>query len=176
MNQKRLYIFLPAVLGGGLFASSNLQQQVDLDLLHFPLLISAVIAGFFATVVMSLVMIFFQVITKKLMSIPLMLGGMILRNGSENDKRTIGTMMHLMVGSAWGFLFGVSFERGLFLENIILSGLLFGLILWFLMMIMLLPMMKKGFFGLKIDRGLWLYALIAHVAFGVFLGFLFPLL
>lgn len=174
---KIIFLILPFLLGSGIYATSNIQQQAQLSGVTFSLPVAVVISGFFATVVMILVMIFLQLITKTKMSIPLMLGNMILPGGSEKDKRTIGTTLHLLTGSVWGFVFGMLFQSGWLPDlNIILNGLFFGLALWLLLMLVSLPMMRKGLFGRSINNKVWIFTLIGHIAYGLFLGFIFPLI
>lgn len=174
---KIIFLALPFFLGSGLYATSSIQQQAQLSGVTFSLSVAAVISGFFATVVMILVMIFLQLGTKTTMSIPLMLGKMVFPGASEKDKRTIGTTLHLLVGSVWGFVFGMLFQSGWLPEiSIIVNGLLFGLALWFLLMLVSLPMMRKGLFGKNISNKLWIFTLVGHLVYGVFLGFIFPLI
>lgn len=179
MGIRALIRFFPALLGGSLFATSTLTYQGQLSgVTSFPLTIAALIAGFFATVVMILAMILLQVVSKTLMSLPLMLGKLVLPQVSEKDQRTAGTTLHVLIGSTWGLVFGILFNYAWLPGslNLIVNGLLFGFVLWLLLMFMILPLVGKGFLGLKLGKYLWSFSLIGHLSYGAFLGFIFPLI
>jgi len=85
-------------------------------------------------------------------------------------------MMHLMIGSFYGFVFGFLVQNEIFFELSGISGVIFGLILWSFMMIIILPMRGLGFFGLARDKRIWVAALLGHLVYGISLVFLLPLI
>jgi len=78
------------------FAVNALDAQVQVIGADFPFLVAAVITGFFATVLMSITVMIVRVIGNVHMSMPLMLGSMVVANASQVWQRRIGMMMHLM--------------------------------------------------------------------------------
>ena len=72
----------------------------------------------------------------------------------------------------------IVFECGkqfFFVEFTVVSGILFGILPWLFLMTVFMPILGKGFFGVKISGYQWLLSLVLHVAYGAVLGFLLSL-
>jgi len=142
----------------------------------FSFLVAAVITGFFATVLMTMTVMVVRVVGNVHMSMPLMLGSMMLPDAADAWKRRIGMMMHLGIGSFYGFVFGLLIQKEIFFDLTILSGVIFGLILWMIMMVMVLPMRGMGFFGFAGDKRVSAAALLGHLVYGISFVVLLPLI
>lgn len=130
-----------------------------------------VIAGFAATVVLSILM----VMKAKMGMMPdmnaiRMLTGMAHHFMGTPMTPAIGWLLHFMIGSvAWGILFAL-------LVNQIpgnapaLKGIIFGTVAWLLMMVMVMPMAGAGLFGLHLGVGAPVATLMLHWVFGAVLG------
>lgn len=104
---------------------------------------------------------------------PLILGRMIDfgKPEPESAARIMGRYLHLVTGALLGLLFGFLVERQFFfVEFTVVSGILFAIIPWIVMMVILMPMIGKGFFGKKISGYQWLTALLMHLVYGAVLG------
>ena len=157
-------------------AVNTLDAQAQVIGSDFPFLVAAVITGFFATVLMTITVMLIRVIGNVHMSMPLMLGSMMLANAPMAWQRRIGMTMHLMIGSLYGLVFGLLLQNELFFDLSGLSGVIFGLILWSFMMVVVLPMRGLGFFGMAGDKRIWAVALAGHLVYGLSLVFLLPLI
>ena len=142
----------------------------------FSFLVAAVITGFFATVLMTITVMVIRTVTHVHMSMPLMLGSMMAPHSPDAWKRRIGMMMHLGIGSFYGFVFGLLIQKEIFFDLTILSGVIFALILWMIMMVMVLPMRGMGFFGFARDKRISVAALIGHLVYGISFVVLLPLI
>lgn len=158
------------------FAVNTLDAQVQIIGADFPLFVAAIITGFFATVLMTITIMFIRVVGNVHMSIPLMFGSMMFPRIGDIWQRRIGMTMHLIIGSFFGFVFGLLIQKELLFNLSGLSGATFGLILWVIMMVVMLPIAGYGFFGLAKDRRIWIAALVGHLIYGVSFVFLFPLI
>lgn len=104
---------------------------------------------------------------------PLLLGRIIDWGKPEptHVTRILGRYLHLITGALWGLLYGALVGRQFFfLEFNIAQGMLFGLIPWIFLMIVILPVLRQGFFALKISKYQWFAGLILHLIYGAVLG------
>ncbi len=129
------------------------------------------IAGFVATIVISL-----------LMALRLSMGLMpwfypieILNLSAQKlfgtpNTRFVGWAIHFVVGTGiWGLLFGWLVERlpgGTYTRR----GILFGALAWFVVMITVFPAAGSGYFALGFGWGISVWTLIYHLIFGFSLG------
>ena len=134
-------------------------------------IIKGIIAGFAATVVLTLIMML-----KTMMGVmpeldPVhMMADMAAQNMGIAKNVAIGWVMHFGIGSiAWGGAFAVLNEH-LPSQSQIIKGITLGIGAWFLMMIGPMPMSGSGLFGLNIGPMVPVMTLIFHIIFGVVLG------
>lgn len=91
----------------------------------------------------------------------------------ERVARVLGSCAHLIMGSLWGFLYGILVDKQIFLlEFSVVQGMIFGLIPWLFLMTVVMPILGKGLFALKINKYQWLAGLVLHLIYGSVLGFL----
>ncbi|WP_308874104.1 DUF6789 family protein [Thiothrix subterranea] len=123
-----------------------------------------IVAGLVATVVLSILMVMKNSmgmlpemdIIKMLAS---MMGGAIM----------MGWAMHFMVGAGYGVALSV-FHGMLPGSSLLVKGMVLGVIGWLVMMLMLMPMMGAGLFGLNFGMMASVATLMLHVIFGAVLG------
>ena len=137
-------------------------------------IIKGIIAGFVATIVLTLFMM-----VKKTMGVmpeldPVhMIAEMVTQKMGIEPNIIIGWVLHFGIGSvAWG--------AGLVILNDILpgsgqivKGIAMGLAAWLLMMVATMPMAGAGFFGMSMGVMAPILTLILHIIFGLALGFTF---
>ena len=115
-------------------------------------------AGFLATGVLSLLML-----VKSAMGImpALDVVNMLSAMMGMPDAPIVGWMAHFAIGTImWGTLFAVLAPH-LPGTNYTLKGMFFGIMVWLLMMIMVMPAAGLGLFGMT---------LLLHLMFGMVLG------
>lgn len=125
----------------------------------------SVVGGLIATVVMTVVMLI-----GPMMGMPkMMIGNMIA--SFMHFLAAVGWSMHLMIGVAWAFVY-IYLVRDRLHTTPALRGMLFSLVPWFLMQIMVMPMMGMGVFGSKSPEPalMTMGALIGHLVYGLTLG------
>lgn len=130
---------------------------------------NALFIGLVATLVMSTLMIIYRVSRRAPLNLPLLLGKFAYSNKKLSDKNAmrIGILLHLLVGSLWGAVYWFTVPI-----KTVFSGLLFSTIPWFLMMVLVLPILGQGFFGGKVSKYIPEVYLILHAIYGLMLGFL----
>lgn len=104
---------------------------------------------------------------------PLLVGQLIDLGKPEPTKtaRVMGRYLHLTAGALWGLLFGwLVIKQFFFVDFTMVSGILFGILPWLFLMLVLMPILGKGFFGVKISGYQWLLSLILHLVYGAVLG------
>ena len=121
------------------------------------------VAGFTATVVMSGMMLMKQGMGLMPQLNPIAMLTEMVRASTP----VVGWVLHFMIGTVmWGILFALLAPR---LPGAMwLSGVLFGIGAWLLMMVM--PMAGAGFFGLGMGIAAPVLTLVMHVVFGAVLG------
>lgn len=133
----------------------------------------SMIAGFVATVVLSLLMIM-----KGMMGVMPQLDVIAMLSQMSQDMMGLGGaglawLMHFMIGTVlWGILFALLYER-LPGAGAVTKGMSFGVLAWLLMMIMPMPMAGAGLFGLGLGMMAPVMTLVLHVIFGAVLGYVF---
>jgi hypothetical protein len=137
-------------------------------------IIKGIIAGFVATIVLTLFMML-----KKTMGVmpeldPVhMIADMAAQKLGMEPNIIIGWVMHFGIGSvAWGAGFAI-LNGVLPGSNQIAKGIVMGLGAWLLMMVGTMPMAGEGLFGMNMGVMAPVLTLILHIIFGVALGFSF---
>lgn len=128
----------------------------------------ALIAGFVATVVLSMMMLAKQAM--RLMPEMDMIG---MISGMMRSSRAVGWLVHFMVGTV---VYGLAFLwifAGPWADGYWLSGLALGALGWLIAMIMMMPMAGKGVFGMKLGAMVPVMSLVMHLVFGAILGWTF---
>ena len=86
---------------------------------------------------------------------PLLLSRLIDWGKPEPEKtaRVMGSYFHLITGSLWGLAFGLIVEKQFFLvEFNIFQGMMFAVLPWLFLMVIVMPLVKGGFFAFKINK------------------------
>ncbi len=129
-------------------------------------LISGVIAGLVATVVLSVMMVI-----KGKMGVMPELDIISMLAGMMGAGAFIGWLMHFMVGVGYGVAFS---QISKFLPgSFVTKGIFIGLLGWLVMMVALMPMMGAGFFAIKMGMMAPVMTLVLHVIFGAVLGMVY---
>ena len=131
--------------------------------------IAGIVAGFVATAVLSLLLV-----VKAHMGIMPHLNvvrDLALLAGQQHFMAT-GWLVHFVLGSVvWGILYA-TFEpilRG----GSVGKGISFSIIIWLMMMVIYMPLVGAGFFGLKMGLMAIGATLVLHLVYGSVLGFVF---
>ena len=138
-------------------------------------LLGAIIAGLAGTIVMTLVMAMAPKMGMPKMDIVGMLGSMFNADGS----RTLGMVMHLMMGVVFAIVYSLLWNVGIGAVSW-LWGLVFGSVHWLVtgMMMVIIPIMHAGIKAGKVeapgafmmkDGGIiaFMGGLVGHMVFGV---------
>lgn len=125
--------------------------------------------GLVSTLVMSTLMIIYRVSRRAPLNIPLLLGKFVAsgKKLSEKNYMRLGILLHLLVGMLWGPVYWFTIP-----VKSIFSGLLFAMIPWFLMMVVILPVLGQGFFGSRVNKYVPEVYLVLHAIYGLILGYL----
>lgn len=135
--------------------------------------IRSMIAGFVATVVLSVLMLM-----KGMMGLMPELDVIAMLSKMAEDMMGLGGaglawLMHFMIGTVlWGILFALLYEK-LPGGGAVAKGISFGVLAWLLMMILPMPMAGAGLFGMNLGMMAPVMTLGLHVVFGAVLGFVF---
>ena len=138
--------------------------------------VRSMIAGFAATVVLSMLMI-----AKGMMGLMpeldvIAMLSMMAQNYMGFGGAGLAWMMHFMIGTVlWGALFAALYEM-LPGATAVIKGVSLGVLAWFLMMILPMPMAGAGFFGLGLGLLAPVMTLMLHIIYGVVLGLVFQAL
>lgn len=125
--------------------------------------IKALSGGILATGAMTLLMVM-----APLMGLPKMNMGAMLA-GFMHIQVWEGWMLHFLIGIGWAFVY-VYLCRDRIRTRFLFRGMLFSLIPWFLMQVMVMPLMGMGFFALKGPSGMLMGTLAGHLVYGMVLG------
>ncbi len=126
---------------------------------------AGLIAGFMATVVLSIVMI----IKAKLGVMP-ELNAIKMLAGMIGAPLVMGWVAHFVIGTlVWGILFAALVNR--LPGSMIVSAIIFSIGAWLLMMVGPMPMAGAGMFGLNLGIMAPIATLMLHLIWGVVLGF-----
>ncbi len=131
-------------------------------------LIRGMVAGFVATVLLTALMV-----AKALTGFMPELNLAALLSGVMHAPIWVGWITHFLIGTVvWGGLFAVLAPRipG---SNCTIRGAIFGLGIWVLMMVVVLPLTGMGLFGGVYGAAAPAVTLALHLVYGVVLGFTF---
>lgn len=131
------------------------------------------VAGFVATVVLSLLMTAKHAMGLMPALDPVaMLAGMVARMTGTAPNPLVGWVMHFFIGTVmWGVAYTMLEPR--LPGSAALRGMLFVLGPWFLMMIVVMPMAGAGVFGLGLGTLTPIATLALHLVFGATLGIVY---
>lgn len=91
-----------------------------------------------------------------------------------NSYSQLGLAAHLLVGFILGVVYGGIFHP--FPRSLeVLNGLLYGLILWLVLMVVVLPAVGEGYFGVKLGRTARISSLVSHLVYGLILAVVYLL-
>jgi len=136
----------------------------------------SMIAGFAATVVLSLLMMLKSAMgMMPQLDVIAMLGGMSERMMGVGGAG-VAWLIHFLIGTVlWGVLFALLHDV-LPGTGPIVKGISFGVLAWLLMMILPMPMAGAGFFGMAMGMMAPVMTLVLHVIWGAVLGAVFRML
>jgi hypothetical protein len=126
---------------------------------------NGILAGFIATVVLSVMMV-----AKAMMGVMPQLDVIVMLSAMMGMPAIFGWLAHFMIGSiAWGGGFAVLYGAipG---GNAIVKGVVFGIVAWLGMMIVVMPMAGAGLFGMAFGIMAPMMTLVLHIIFGAVLG------
>ena len=136
------------------------------------------IAGVLSAFVMSVGRIIAHKYIPKFPDMPLLVGRLLDfgKPEPENIVRIFGNYQHLGMGALWGLLFGTLIDKQFFFAEFnVVQGIIFAIIPWLTMVLVLVPLAGRGFFGIKISAYWWLKSLALHAVYGAVLGFMLSL-
>lgn len=132
--------------------------------------VAGLLAGTIATAVVSILMVLELTLGPGVqLSFIEALAEAFARQFDTSRNLALGWLAHLVIGTlGWGSLYalinpgstGASLSR----------GVQFGLIIWLLMMVVLMPLAGKGLFGLENGGLFMLVALVQHLIYGIVLA------
>jgi len=133
--------------------------------------LTGLIAGFIATVVLSLLMVMKGAMgLMPHLNVIAMLSHMGHARMGLPASPAVGWIAHFMIGTVfWGLGFAALAERlpgGKFWQK----GIVFAIGAWLLMMLLPMPMAGAGLFGLKLGMPAPIMTLVLHIIFGAVLG------
>ncbi|THF67989.1 MAG: hypothetical protein E8G75_13720 [Sulfitobacter sp. SK025] len=126
---------------------------------------AGLIAGFVATVVLSILMI-----AKDMMGLMPELDVAAMIGAMMGASVAIGWVIHFMIGTiAWGGGFAILYSHipG---TGAVAKGIVFGIAAWLGMMVVVMPMAGAGLFGMNMGIMAPVMTLVLHVIFGAVLG------
>lgn len=130
-------------------------------------LINGAIAGVVATIVLSLMMLI-----KGKMGVMPELDIISMLAGMMGGALFLGWVMHFMIGVGYGVVFHLTYDK-LPTNSLIIKGVILGVVGWLVMMLMLMPMVGAGLFGMKMGVMAPMMTLVLHAIFGAILGFVY---
>ncbi|MDZ4094372.1 MAG: DUF6789 family protein [Paracoccaceae bacterium] len=129
---------------------------------------AGLLAGFVATVVLSVLMM-----AKTMMGVMPELDVIHMLSGMMGMPAIAGWLGHFMIGTvAWGGGFALLYGMipG---GSAVIKGIVFGVAAWAGMMIVVMPMAGAGIFGMNFGVMAPMMTLVLHVIFGAVLGMVF---
>lgn len=134
--------------------------------------VRSMVAGFVATVALSLLMLM-----KGAMGLMPELNPIVMLTDMAHAKMgmpaspLVGWVAHFMIGTVlWGILFKLLY-RWLPGGNALLKGMSFSALAWLMMMILPMPMVGAGLFGMKLGMMAPVMTLMMHLIWGAVLGY-----
>lgn len=133
-------------------------------------LFRGLIAGFVATIVLSVLMII-----KSTMDLMPDVNIIQMLASKMGGQVAMGWLAHFMIGT---FVYGLVFAfimAPMPLGNLAFRGIILGVLGWLMMMLLIMPMMGAGLFGLSMQSGMMvpIATLMLHVIFGFVLGLVY---
>lgn len=137
----------------------------------------AIVAGFAATVVLSVLMLVKGAMGMlPQMNVIRMLAGMAHAHLGLPATPLVGWLAHFAIGSLlWGIGFAL-LQPVLPGASAVRKALVFSVLAWLLMMLFPMPMAGAGLFGLKLGLMAPLMTLVLHLVWGAVLGAVYGLL
>lgn len=126
---------------------------------------SGIVAGFAATVVLSVLMV-----AKGMMGVMPELDVAAMLATMMGTSIVVGWIAHFMIGTlAWGGGFAILYSAipG---NTAVIKGIVFGIAAWLGMMIVIMPMAGAGLFGMSFGIMAPVMTLVLHLIFGAVLG------
>lgn len=132
---------------------------------------SAIVAGFVATVVLSLLMVLKAALgLMPQLDVIQMLAQMVSARTGLPAVPVVGWITHFLIGTlVWGVAFAL-LVTSLPGRSGLSKGLAFSVLAWLLMMLIPMPMAGAGVFGLKLGVIAPVMTLILHLIWGAVLG------
>ena len=128
------------------------------------------LAGLAATVVLSALMVMKAMMgIMPALDLPRMIAGMM---GAPNAP-LLGWIVHFMIGVVGYGIAIVVFGNSATGAGNVMRGIAIGVVGWLIMMLMLMPMVGAGFFGLNMGVMAPMMTLILHIIFGAVLGWVY---
>jgi len=131
----------------------------------------AMIAGFIATVVLSILMLLKSMMGMMPgLDVIHMLTGMAHTMMGMPDSPMVGWILHFMIGTVlWGIGFALLYKP-LPGNGPVAKGMAFGVLAWLLMMLIPMPLAGAGLFGMHMGIMAPMMTLVLHLIWGAVLG------
>ncbi|MCI0330334.1 MAG: DUF1440 domain-containing protein [candidate division Zixibacteria bacterium] len=137
----------------------------------------ALLAGFVATLAMTMLMYIAPMMGMPKMDIASMLGGMLGGGmpAAMSGSWLMGMLIHFVNGTVIFPLIFAFLLYSRFPGAPVVKGILWGLILWFLAQAMVMPIMGAGFFASKtLQPFITVFgSLMGHIIYGAILGLIY---
>lgn len=133
-------------------------------------IVAGMLAGFVATAILSLLMVM-----KGVMGLMPDVDIIAMLAKQMGTGVAMGWAAHFMIGVVgYGIAYALVFSK-LPVGTHLVRGILLGVVGWMVMMVMLMPMMGAGMFGLSMPSGMMVpvATLMLHAIFGAVLGLVF---
>jgi hypothetical protein len=85
-------------------------------------------------------------------------------------EHALGWILHFVIGSAVGGILFAHVEPRLGADSHTKGGILFGVLVWLVMMLVFMPAAGAGYFGFQLTLLAPLVMLVLHVVYGAVLG------
>lgn len=128
---------------------------------------ASIVSALIATITLSILMLL-----KNMMGLMPDVDIIAMLSLQMGNNPLLGWMAHFMIGAlGYGLSFALIFSQ-LKMGNMVIRGVLLGIVGWVIMMVMVMPMMGAGFFGLQMPSGIMvpIMTLMLHIIFGAVLG------
>lgn len=153
----------------------SLQAERGVVGADMPMWLAAFLAGSFAAVAMDIVMMAVRLSVHSPFSMPVIVGSTLLPHARPRERRTLGTAAHLITGSFLGVALMIVAERTIVGEMpVLVASVGWGVVLWLVTGLTILPILKRGLFGEETDDFAWAILLLGHLVYGLVLGLLLP--